>query len=459
MVSRPVRTCREEAVRDVAGGGGVAGAAALKGRWWRRGARGAARRRGAFAILASALALAMLGFLGVKFGTTYWRSYQQQTAHALPVHEDDSVVSTGIRRQIRDSDRILVVRDVEGRLHRVYADRGDTERFLNAQLIRLDREREAVKRELAADLDAAFATTFADRNEAVARFADWFFSWQRSYVLLKEAVSAAIDDLVGANAETLEEAVENSIAEYLMRHYEAFVLRPEFRDPILRRQVGRILARTHERYLRFVANQDLRLQLFLARRTTHLEAIEGAQALKIRLDWDAQRWKAPRISASARRDDALAGLVTIGLGGVLGSKLAGPLLRARLAGVYSGLVARLSAGLSSRIGAVAEGAAVGTALEPGGGSVLGGIVGLIAGIGIDWGYNEWREAIDRPRFVADSQAAIDATIDVWKGRIADTLDATVDIWFDDMRAAYGAVGVRSDMQPGASASADPPVSR
>ena len=35
---------------------------------------------------------------------------------------------------------------------------------------------------------AAFALAFQDREQAISAYADWFFEWKRSYVVLKETI-------------------------------------------------------------------------------------------------------------------------------------------------------------------------------------------------------------------------------------------------------------------------------
>jgi len=52
---------------------------------------------------------------------------------------------------------------------------------------------------------------------------------------------------------------------------------------------------------RVIANGDMRLQLFLAKHTSHLEEIPPATPMtKVKLDWDTQKWKAPAYSARRR---------------------------------------------------------------------------------------------------------------------------------------------------------------
>ena len=60
---------------------------------------------------------------------------------------------------------------------------------------------------------------FADADARVENYADWFYEWKRSYVLLKEAVLSSAHRTVSSGAETWREAVERDITDYFMRHF------------------------------------------------------------------------------------------------------------------------------------------------------------------------------------------------------------------------------------------------
>ena len=65
----------------------------------------------------------------------------------------------------------------------------------------------------------------------------------------------------------------------------------------------------HDSYRRVIANGDMRLQLFLAKHTSHLEDIPAATAMtNVKLDWDAQKWKAPTYLMEDRAFDGVVGV-------------------------------------------------------------------------------------------------------------------------------------------------------
>jgi hypothetical protein len=79
-----------------------------------------------------------------------------------------------------------VVKDVDGTLHKVVASKSEADKFVNDTILMLDDERAQIKKAAHDDLDRAFAQAFQDREQAVSSYADWFFEWKRSYVVLKE---------------------------------------------------------------------------------------------------------------------------------------------------------------------------------------------------------------------------------------------------------------------------------
>src|SRR4029453_9646717 len=94
--------------------------------------------------------------------------------------------------------------------------------------------------------------------------------------------------------ESLTEAIEADVKEYFLRNYKEQVLKPEVRDQAISQGVEQAVRHAHDSYRRVIANGDMRLQLFLAQHTSHLADIPAATPVSnIKLDWDAQKWKAP----------------------------------------------------------------------------------------------------------------------------------------------------------------------
>lgn len=86
------------------------------------------------------------------------------------------------------------------------------------------------------------------------------------------------------------------------------------------------------------------------------------------------------------------------------------------------------------------GAAVGTAVEPGGGSLAGWLVGAAGGVIVD--YVNWRsEGLGCAEFEAACQKALSATTAEYSRAMERDLAKTVDIWLDDTRAVVTEQGI------------------
>ncbi|RME99283.1 MAG: hypothetical protein D6773_13160, partial [Alphaproteobacteria bacterium] len=356
---------------------------------------------------------AMLCAYGLaSLGSTFWRSYQRHQAYTQPAHQDRSILDVLFKSDLPEDPIDLVVRDVDGQLRKLVAGRSEISRFTNATILMLDRERDAVKRQASADIAQLFDHAFADREQAVAAYADWFFEWKRSYVILKEAfASAATRFIETGEYESLTEAVERDLKDYFMRHYMAQVLKPEVREEQISRGIEEAARRAHESYRRVIANSELRLQLFLARHTRHLEKLPAdARLSTLRLDWDAQKWKAPTYLMEDAAFEGIAGIGVAAGTGLLGARILAPALRKATARSFSALSRRFVTAFGARIALAEKGAVAGTLVEPGGGTVVGAITGILIGVAADYFINKADAHFNREAFIAANREALDATI-------------------------------------------------
>ncbi len=195
----------------------------------------------------------------------------------------------------------------------------------------LDEERARIKQAAHDDLDRSFALAFQDREQAISRYADWYFEWKRSYVVLKETIASAFARFFEAGKyESVNEAIEADVKDYFLRNYKEQVLKPELRDQIITKGVEQAARHAHDSYRRVIANGDMRLQLFLAKHTSHLEDIPPATPMtSVKLDWDAQKWKAPTYLMEDRAFDGIAGIGAAAAGGTVGALALGPAINAR----------------------------------------------------------------------------------------------------------------------------------
>ena len=226
-----------------------------------------------------------------------------------------------------------MVKDVDGTLHKVVASKSEADKFVNDTILMLDDERARIKQAAHEDIDRAFALAFQDREQAISNYADWFFEWKRSYVVLKESLTSAITRFFEAGKyESLTEAIEADVKDYFLRNYKEQVLKPEVRDQTISQGVEQAVRHAHDSYRRVIANGDMRLQLFLAKHTSHLEDIPAATPMtNVKLDWDAQKWKAPVYLMEDRAFDGVAGIGAAAAGGTVGALALGPALNGVLA--------------------------------------------------------------------------------------------------------------------------------
>ena len=366
---------------------------------------------------------------GLSIASNYARSVARQESYTTPVHADTTVVTTPVRAQVPEDAVTLVYRDVGGELRRVMASESAVAGFTNAGLGVLATESRRLETFVADAAALLFATVFADGDERIDGYADWYFEWGRSWDLLKKGVTATIDRFGDSSVETLREAVERDLSDYFMEHFSKRVLKPEIRDPLLQAGIRRIAREAHERFLMVVAQHDLRLQLFLARHTTHLrQGTGGDAAIDIRFDWDAQRWKAPTHLMEGGPADGIRSLLTIGAGGTLAGSVLAPIVTELASEVAMGLVADSQA--------ASAGAAVGSGLFPGLGTVVGVATGIAAAAGIDFVWSKTKEALERDEFVARNREALTGIQKEWLGDTATALQGMIGVWFKDAAALY-----------------------
>jgi hypothetical protein len=374
----------------------------------------------------------------VSLGTTFYRSYQRHLDYTAPVHADNSVLDIFFGDKSLPPDAVdLVIKDVDGSLHKVVASKSEADKFVNDTILMLDEERARIKQAAHEDIDRTFALAFQDREAAISSYADWFFEWKRSYVVLKETISSAITRFFEAGKyESLNEAIEADVKDYFLKNYNDQVLKPELRDATITKGVEQAVRHAHDSYRRVIANGDMRLQLFLAQHTSHLEDIPSATPMtEVKLDWDAQKWKAPVYLMEDRAFDGIAGVGAAAVGGTVGALALGPAINTVIAQSFGQLSRRVATSLGTRLAFAQQGAIAGTVVQPMGGQVVGAAIGVAIGAAVDYLSNAANEAFNRDSFVAANEEALDATIATWKSGLEANIDTAVDKWFDDARAS------------------------
>ena len=394
------------------------------------------KRRGGFRrTLASGMVMILAGAVAASFGTTFVTSLMRHLEYSRSVHPDGTVARVLGAVSGPQRDVGLVYRSEDGKVLRMLVERDAADRFVNDNIARIETARVSAKAEASKDLERMFAQGFSDADAAIETYADWFYAWKRSYVLLKEAVVSTVSHLseIG-EVEPLSVAVERDIKAYFLRHYSEQVLKPQMRDSVIASGMEQAARDVHERYLATLAESDLRLQLFLARTGRLVEQKKQDAAMtEVSLDWDAQRFQAPTYLMEDRAFGAVTGLGTIAVAGTIGSYALRPVMEAAAARGLAAFGDRAAGAMAARLALAEGGAATGvlTPIGPLGGAVVGGLIGLA----VDYAVNEAGEALGREAFIAANRRALEATIETWHSAMEQSLHAAIDVWYDDARNA------------------------
>jgi hypothetical protein len=144
------------------------------------------------------------------------------------------------------------------------------------------------------------------------------------------------------------------------------------------------------------------------------------------IDWDAQKWKAPRYSADDEafkapfRGVAVSGLIAVTIG---------PTIERAIAQTFVAAAGRVVASLQPQI----YGFVAGTVVEPGAGSLGGLLVGAAGALIFDYTFNWQRERLGRAEFEQVNAEALKVTKTELSRAFQRDLLAAVNAWFDDTR--------------------------
>ncbi|MBR0863487.1 hypothetical protein JQ614_17250 [Bradyrhizobium diazoefficiens] len=383
----------------------------------------------ALLFLLAASGLVLIGYAVAWIMPGLVDSAEQRALHRAPLHSDHTALKTHVVRAFL-TPKTLIYRDRNGSVYRALVDENELDRFVNDTLAYLEAERAKTLAELHENVDVLLSNAFSDRQDSIARYADWYFGWGQSYYLLKEASVGALKGLGPNNVQGFAEGARNEVAGYLIRNYQDRVLKPELRELVIEAGVARIFAKAHQHYLQTLTSLDDRLQEFLSKYTRHLEVVDPLKEPDLSIDWDAQKWKVSRYSVE---NEALQAVIR-GAGGIVISGLiaraVGPTVERALAQGFMAIAGRAIASMQPEI----YGAAAGSFAEPGVGTAIGWAVGAGGGILFDYAVNRAREHLGREEFEQASKDALDATIGELSRALQRDLSQAVDVWFDDTRA-------------------------
>ena len=371
---------------------------------------------------AIAVSIVALTVSWVSARTIYGDRWLEPFRQAL---QPDTSIVTGPARDnlqgLRPGEIELVLTDDEGRTVRVAAQRAAVTSFESELLFFLKRKEETATQQFRHDIRTAFDAAFADSGPTLEAYADWFFEWQRSWILMKEALLAGSAEILNVMSPAkIWEAVTARTQGYLMENYQARVLKPNERNPKIQRGLEQAFQAAHGRYRTIVAELDTRERNFIKTHTRLLEAYP-ADSVIVKLDWPAQRWKIPAHYAEDRAERVYRSAAIMGA-----SVAAGPLLVPIL----------------NRVGATVMQRLAGRVVLSRSGQIVGGVfaaetigVSLLLGAAFDYAANRLDEKLSRDGFIREHRKALDETRNGWEALAAEQLGPIVAGWYRDTRQA------------------------
>ena len=332
----------------------------------------------------------------------------QKPVHG-PSHDEIVVVSDPQPDDRKEIEAVLLPDEVEvvfklsgeddqgnfvagsGDTFRAFVKRKDANVFLRSSLAYVEERRADALRHLDKRVAFAFDDAFLDKGASVDAYADWFFGWGNSFKVVFQAAKGAAAGLSTFDIDVILDRATVEMEEYMRTNYSALVLKPELRDPKIVQGIEAALVETHKDYLRTLRNIDDRLITFISDNARYVARIEPSELITVKLDWDAEAWKAPTHYA---QDAFLQGMGTSVL--FIAGQAAAPLLEqvalAALAPVVTETIATVEI--------MGVGAIAGSEIP-----LLGNVVGALAAVAIDKAWNMFREHMTRDDFVADTNAA------------------------------------------------------
>lgn len=307
----------------------------------------------------------------------------------------------------------------DGQAWAAYVGKREASIFLQSTLRYVDDRRERTKAKIVSDIDKVFEKAFADRDAAVDAFADWYFGFFTSGILAGKGLWGGVTELRSLDLDAIKAAVLIAVKDAIRTEYLNEVMKPEIRDPVIQDGVRRAIMDAHHDYLFMIEGLDARLIEFISENGRFVRPMDPAEKVEMELDWDSESWRAPiHYDREA---------VMFGAAGVLtttGAMLAGDVIMETVAVMLGSIIGEAVAAAE----ASAVGAFFGSEVP-----VIGTIIGAGAGLGAHAALNAWRDHMGREEFVADTHAAIDATIATWHNMITPATGRLVDHWFDETK--------------------------
>jgi hypothetical protein len=381
------------------------------------------KHRGFMGTLALGVSVSVVLLVG-GWMVSRWQASDWLKPYLQSWHADDSKINALHRdnlKGLRAGEVELVLAGSDGSTLRVAAPKREVENFEREMLFFLKGRQDAATADFHRAVGAAFDRAFADSDQALEGYADWFFEWKRSWILLKEAVAGGASELTNLlSPSKIWEGATARVRGYLMENYQSRVLQPDLRQPVLQRELETAFQASHARFRGVVEELGSREAAFVRERTRLLERYEPG-SVTIALDWGAQKWKIPAHMAEDRAEDAYRSVAVMGTAVAL-TPLLMPVIRTAAEGIFEIVAVRI---VSENTGAIL-GAYLG--FETWG-------VSLALGAGADYLINRVDEKLNRDNFIRDHKAALRETRTGWEQLARDQLTAVVASWYGDTQQA------------------------
>jgi hypothetical protein len=181
----------------------------------------------------------------------------------------------------------------DGRAWAAYVRRDDASVFLQSTLRYIDERRERTKEKLRGDIEAVFDDAFADREEAIEEFADWYYGFFTSGLLAGKGVWGGVREIPSFDLEMMQSGVELAVQEGIRYEFLTRVMKPELRDPVIQDGVREAIMDAHRDYLWMIEGLDARLITFISDHARYVRPMDPRERVHLTLDWDSESWRAP----------------------------------------------------------------------------------------------------------------------------------------------------------------------
>ncbi|MCV6638348.1 hypothetical protein [Candidatus Albibeggiatoa sp. nov. NOAA] len=368
--------------------------------------------------------IVIICFIILFFGRAWYDALVLEAKYNQTVHQDKSEIKTGFHPQVRPKIQ-LTYQNQSGELVKVLADAQHYSEFIQQSVKTLEKVRKNLIKQADNELEHALKSTFEPVHDRVDQFADWYFAYTTTYKILWKAVTATAEYTISLSAKDLSDAVAYDVEQYILKHYEEIVLRPELTHPSLKRAYQNTLTSIHNQYINALSIIHLNFLSFVSTKTTHLES-ENTQ-VAITLDWHSQFNKIHMAAYEKTPEGKTLGAILIAGGASIGGKAFGGIAaKTAVSTASKGLLSKLASPFVTKAIVIGGSGAVGTLGGP-----IGAVIGASIGLGVDYTINEGVEVMHREAFVKDVNEAIIATQNEWKIPMSQSIHKAIDILIDD----------------------------